>query len=206
MDMGIQSAGGKDQAFTGQGFCGSAYGHSGSYPVHNCRVSGLADACDLSVFNSDICFVDPCIIQDQGVGDHQIQISVGAGGLYRLAHAVTEGLAAAEFALVPVGGVIFFYFNDQVCICQPYLIPGSGAVHHGIFLSGYFCAHIHTSKISLCILKESFLFCLFHGSGFCSFHSLGAGQIIQSEDPLGASHGSEGNLFFLSRLKADRSS
>ena len=76
----------RDQAFTSQGFCGSAYGHSGSYPVHNCRVSGLADACDLSVFNSDICFVDPCIIQDQGVGDHQIQISVGAGGLYRLAH------------------------------------------------------------------------------------------------------------------------
>ena len=82
MDMGINTTCCDDHSFSCQRLCGCTNGHSRCHPVHDIRVSCFSDPCDLSVFDSDICLDDPSGIHDQGVGDHQIQISITAACFY----------------------------------------------------------------------------------------------------------------------------
>ena len=65
--------------------------------VHGVRVAGLADADDLAVQHADVALHDAEDgIDDDGVRDHHVEPAVALLPLRRLAHAVADGLAAAE--------------------------------------------------------------------------------------------------------------
>ena len=86
--MGIDSAGGYNKAFACKSLCGSTNRHVWSYAVHCVRVSGLSDSSNFSVFNSDVGFVDSCVIEDDAVCNNEIQIAASSRCIYRLSHSV----------------------------------------------------------------------------------------------------------------------
>ena len=145
MNVGIDSAGSHDHAFTCQCLCGSSNRHARSHTIHDIRISRFADSDDFAVFDTDISFDDSGHIHDQCICDDQIQISVFAAGLNGLSHTVTDGFSASEFNFISICGKIFFHFNDKARICQSYFIAHGRAVHHCIFFTGNFYAHLPSS-------------------------------------------------------------
>ena len=63
-------------------------------------VAGLADAGDAAVLDADVGLDDAPVVEDQRVGDHQVDDLLGAA--LALAHAVADHLAAAERHLFAV--------------------------------------------------------------------------------------------------------
>ena len=56
----------------------------------------------------------PPVVDDQGVGDHYVSTAPGPASELRLAHAVADDLAATEFDLIAIHGVITFDFDPSV--------------------------------------------------------------------------------------------
>ena len=142
MNVGIQAACRHNQSLARQRLGGCPHRHARGNTVHYTGISRFADAGDFSVLDADISLENSRVIHHQCIGDHQIQITGRAGGFHRLTHAVTEGFAASEFALVSVCGIILFHLNHQAGVRQTYLVPNGGTVHHRIAFSGYLCAHM----------------------------------------------------------------
>ena len=149
MNVGIQAAGRHNQSLARQRLGGSTHRHPRGNAVHHAGISRFADAGDFPVLDADISLENSRVIHHQGIGDHQVQITGRAGGFHRLTHAVSEGLAASEFALVSVCGIILFHLNHQAGVRQTYLVPNGGTVHHRIAFSGYLCAHMPNLPISV---------------------------------------------------------
>ena len=83
----------------------------------------LTPADDLAVLDSHVCLddTDGCI-DDDHVGDHEVEGTVDAARLRILAHAVAQRLAAAVDRLVSDGSKIFLDLDVQVGIAQPDLV------------------------------------------------------------------------------------
>nr|GEU28209.1 hypothetical protein [Tanacetum cinerariifolium] len=127
VDVGIDAAGGDDLAFAGDdlGGGGDDHRHAGL----DVRVAGLADGGDHAVADADVGLDDAPVVDDDGVGDHGVHHQrVGAAAL-RLAHAVADHLAAAEFDFLAVDGVIVFDFDKQFGVRQPDAVTLGGTEH-----------------------------------------------------------------------------
>ena len=146
VDMRINTTGCHDHTLSCKSLRRSAYRHTRCHTVHHAWVSCLTDSFDLAVLDTDICFDDSCTVHDQSVCDNEIKISVCTGCLNRLSHTVTDGLTASEFNFITISGIVFFYLNDQICICQTYLISSCRAIHHCIFFTGNFYTHESVSS------------------------------------------------------------
>ena len=99
MDVAVDAAGGGDQAFAGDGL-----GTGADDDVHawlDVGIAGLADAGDAPVLDADVGLDDAPVIDDQCIGDHGIDRTLGLSPL-RLAHAVADHLAAAEFHFLAI--------------------------------------------------------------------------------------------------------
>ena len=131
VNMRIDAAGGDDLAFCGNNFRGRA--DRDRDVGLNIRVAGFADGEDPSIFDADIGFNDPPVIDDQGIGQHQIR---APGGKHLpLSHTVADHFTAAEFDLFAVGGQIIFNLDPQLGVRQANFIAGGGAEHVGIGLT-----------------------------------------------------------------------
>ena len=84
---------------------------------------------------ADIGLDDAPVIDDQRVGDHRVDRAFGLRRL-RLAHAVADDLAAAEFDLLAVGGEVALDLDDQVGIGEADAVAGGRAEHVGIGARG----------------------------------------------------------------------
>ena len=120
MDVTIDRAGGDDLAFARDHFRRGADDQIGIHSGLRVRIPGLADLHDAAVAHPDIGFHDAPMIDDQRVGDHQVERAMlgFARGRGALAHAVANHLAAAERDLVAVDGVILLHFDDQLRVGQ----------------------------------------------------------------------------------------
>src|SRR5438132_1243748 len=128
MDVRIDAARRQYLPFSGKYLRGRPDLHSRRHAVHDARISRLADSGDLAVANGKIGLVDSGVVENQGVGDHQIGSASGAGCLGRLSHAVADHLAAAELDLVAVDRTIFFNLDDQSGVSKTDAISGGRAV------------------------------------------------------------------------------
>ena len=100
MNMGIHAARRHDLAFASDRFGGDADGYR--HVRLNIRIPGFANRKDPAVFNADIRFDDPPVIDDQRIGDHQIHAILRRH--LPLAHAVADHFTATEFHLFAIGG------------------------------------------------------------------------------------------------------
>ena len=136
VDVGVDAAGGENFAFTGDDF-GAGADNDGDVWL-GVGIAGFADGGDAAVLQADVGFYDAPPIEYQGVGDDGVHD--GFVGALALAHAIADDFAAAEFYFVAVVGGVAFNLNPQFGVAQADSVPGGGAVHVGIGLSGDFHA------------------------------------------------------------------
>ena len=134
VDMGINATGRQNTAFARDHF--SPRANDDIDTILNIGVARLANAVNTSCLDPHIRLDDAPVVQNQGVGDHQIQR--GFVGHLTLAHAVADHLATAEFHFVAVGGVVLFDLNPELGVAQSYPITHGGAEHLGIAVSIHF--------------------------------------------------------------------
>ena len=110
-------------------------------------VSSLANRRDTASAQGNISLIDPCMIQDQSIGNNRIDGPCGAGDL-RLAHAITDHFATPELNLFSIGRQIFFNLDKQVCISQADLITRCRAIHARIVMTIKINGHCYRSPMT----------------------------------------------------------
>ncbi len=138
MDMRVEAAGGEDLALA-RDHLGARADDDGDARL-DIRIAGLADRMHLAVLQSDIGLHDAPVIEHQRIGDDGVDRALPVGHL-RLAHAVADHLAAAEFHLLAIDGEILLHLDDDVGIGEPHPVAGGGAEHLGIEIAGDFGRH-----------------------------------------------------------------
>ena len=129
VDMGVDAAGGGDQVCAVVHFGGRADDHIGGNAVHGVGVARLADADDAAVADADVGFHDAPMVDDDHIGNHEIQhVFIAAAGIGRLCHAVAHRFAAAEFAFVAVGEQVALDFGKELRIAQADFVAHGRAV------------------------------------------------------------------------------
>jgi len=139
VDVGVESAGGDDVTFAGNHFGGGSDDHVGVDAILNAGVPAVADADNVAVFYADIRFDYALFgVEDSGVGDYEVE-RVVVGGEGRLAHAVADDLAAAEFDFVAVAAVfgneVTLHFYKNISVAQANLVTDCGAEHFSVLFS-----------------------------------------------------------------------
>ena len=135
VNVRINRAGGDNQILARERLGGGTHRHARCHAVHEVGIARLADSGNFSVLDADIRLINAGIVQNQRVGNHQIQHAVRAARLDGLSHSVPKRLAAAELRLLAVGGQILLHLDDQIGVCQPNPVSGRRAEHHCIFVS-----------------------------------------------------------------------
>ena len=107
MDMAVDAVSRQQLAFAANDFGGHAHHHAGHHAGHNVRIASFANAHDANVLDADIGLEDAGAVNDQRVGDDQIQ-RVGWRDADRLAYAVARHLTAAGPAFLAVHSVVTF--------------------------------------------------------------------------------------------------
>ena len=131
MNVRVDAAGREDEPFAGNRFGRGAHDHVRRHAGHHIRIAGLADAGDSSVLHAHVRLVDAGPVDDERVGDHEVE-RVGLGHAGRLSHAVAQHLAAAELAFVAVDGVVALDFGDEIGIAEPDPIARRRSVDVGV--------------------------------------------------------------------------
>ena len=140
MDVGVEAAGGEDFSFAGDDL-GAGADDDGDAGL-DVGIAGFADGRDAAVLDADVGFDDAPVIEDQRIGDDGVDRASPIGDL-RLAHAVADHLAAAEFHLLAVDGEILFHLDDQIGVGQPHAVAGGRPEHVGIGRALHFNRHVH---------------------------------------------------------------
>src|SRR5579859_1460079 len=82
------------------------------------------------------------MVDDEGVGDHEIEGAACTSGAGALPHAVSNDLATPEGDLVAISREILLDFNDQFGIGQPHSIALSRAIQVRVGSPGDREAHL----------------------------------------------------------------
>ena len=133
MNMAVDAAGGEDLALAGDDL-GAGADDDIDAGLH-VGIAGLADLGDAAVGDRDIGLDDAPVVDDQRVGDDGVDRALGLRRL-RLAHAVADHLAAAEFHFLAVDGEVAFDLDDQVGVGEAHAVAGGRAEHVGIGARG----------------------------------------------------------------------
>ncbi len=129
VDVSVEAAGGQDFAFAGD--------HLGARTDNDVNlrldigIACLAQGENIATLYADVGLDDAPVIDDQRIGDDGIDRS-GAIGDLRLAHAVADHLAAAEFHFLAINREIPLDLNDEIGIGEANAVAGRRTEHIGI--------------------------------------------------------------------------
>jgi hypothetical protein len=85
----------------------------------------------IRVLDADVGLVDAGPVNDHDVRDHEIE-RVRGHHTGRLAHPIADHLAAAEHALVAVGGAVALDARDQIGVAESDRVAGRRPVDRGV--------------------------------------------------------------------------
>ena len=139
MNMAVKTTSGKNMALGG-----NRLGSRANNDINaglGVGITGFANGANLAVFQTDIRFINTRNVDDQSVGDNRINGAIGACYL-RLAHAITNDLAAAKLDLFAIAGEIMLDLDNQISIGQTHTVAGCWSIHISIDASGYFGSHL----------------------------------------------------------------
>ena len=145
--MQVDAAGRADQALAGDGFGRGADDEIDV--VHAVRIAALADCEDLAVAQADICLVDAGIVDDQDAGDDRVgNCWIGCARCGRAhAHAVTQDLAAAVLAFLPMDRKVALDSREQVGIAEAHRIACRRTIELGVLVPVHHEAHFCTPSL-----------------------------------------------------------
>src|SRR6266567_4211662 len=151
--MAIDAASSDNHIFARDDLGARPHDQIGVHTIHRVGIARLANFDDAPVFDANIPFDDAPMIDNQGVGDDQIQCTVSTYScrLATLAHAVANHLAATKRNFITVDGKILLDLDDQFCIRQAYPIADGRAVQVCICTPWYVQAHL-AAPFSCCPL------------------------------------------------------
>ena len=152
MDMRVEAAGGEDLAFAGDDL--GARPDDDGHARLDVGIAGLADGEDLAVLDADIGLDDAPMVENQRIGDDGVDRALPVGDL-RLAHAVADHLAAAEFHLLAVDGEILLHLDDEIGVGEPHAVAGGRAEHVGIDVAADLGRHDEASEFAHDVLAEA---------------------------------------------------
>ena len=133
MNVAVDAAGRDDQVLAGDDLGAGADDQLRIDAGLDERVAGLADADDAALADADVALDDAPVVEDDGVGDDQIERRFAAlAGQRRLALAVADDLAAAELDLLAVDGEVLLDLDDQLGVGQANAVAGGGAIVAGV--------------------------------------------------------------------------
>ena len=110
-------------------------------PAMMSGLPALPDGHDAPGPDPDVRLHDAPVVEDQGIGDHQVQHSLTRGGARGLAHAVADHLPAAELHLVSVGGEVALDLDEEIRIREANPVADGGAIEIGVLPPGQAQAH-----------------------------------------------------------------
>jgi len=125
VDVGVDTARGEDHPLACNDF-GTRADHD-VYARLDIGITRLANGADAAVFEPDIGLHNAPVIDNQRIGNDRVG-DFGSDAL-ALPHAVADDLAAAEFHLLTVNGVVLFDLNPQLGIGQADTVAGGRAEH-----------------------------------------------------------------------------
>src|SRR5579862_8687460 len=112
MDMAVYATRGHDHVLPRDHFRRRPHHQRRIDALHRVRIPGLADLHDSPVANAYVPLHDAPMVDDERVGNHQIERALRAGGTRALPHAVSNYLAASERDLVAVNREVALDFDD----------------------------------------------------------------------------------------------
>ena len=130
MDVRVDAAGGQDLALAGD-HLGARPDDDGSTPAWISGLPALPIRSMRPPLMPDVGLDDAPVVEDEGVGDDQIDGAVGVRRL-RLPHAVADDLAAAERDLVAVDGEVALDLDHEVRVGKAQLVADGRPEHVGI--------------------------------------------------------------------------
>ena len=104
----------------------------GVTPGHDVGVARLAHSHDAAAAHADVGLHDAPVVEDEGVGDHEIQHAVRRHRARRLPHAVADHLAAAELHLVAVDGEVALDLDEELGVGEAHPVAHGGAEEVGV--------------------------------------------------------------------------
>src|SRR5882724_6673769 len=130
MNMTINCPGCNNQIFAGNNLGRRTDNQLRIDTRHRIRVAGLPDLHNPPVSDANVCLDDSPIIDDECIGDHQVQharrtVSYSAT---TLTHPVAYHLSAAKGDLVTISRKVLLNLDDKLCIRQSYTVARSGPV------------------------------------------------------------------------------
>ena len=118
--MTIDAARRDDEALGGADIGIDAYDQVGRYSIHNVRIARLAYTDDTPILNADVGLDDACHrVDDERIGNDQIQNAVGSSERAVAPRAGALGLAGAIYQLITAGAKITLDPSPQTGISQP---------------------------------------------------------------------------------------
>ena len=114
MDVAVDAAGRQDQVLAGDDLGAGADHQLRIDAGLDQRIARLADADDPAAADADVALDDAPVVEDDGVGDDEIELRFGGRvGQRRLALAVADDLAAAELHFLAVDREVLLDLDDQ---------------------------------------------------------------------------------------------
>ena len=134
MNMTVDASGGDDQVLTRDDFGRRANHKVRIDAVHGVGISRFTDLDDAAVPNADIAFYDSPVVDDDGVGDDEVENArvVAPRHVAILAHAVTNDFAAAKSNFIAIHGEVIFDFDQQGRVGEADAIAHCGSVKIGV--------------------------------------------------------------------------
>src|SRR6185503_8645402 len=96
---------------------------------------------DAPVAHADVGLHDAPVVQDDCVGDDEIEDAVGGQRPRGLPHAVADDLAAAELHLVPVHREVALDLDEELGVGEPHPVAHGGAEEIGVLTARDAQAH-----------------------------------------------------------------
>ena len=140
MNVRVYPAGGQDEPFAGNRLGRDADDEVRRDAGHYVGIARFADAGDPAVLHPDVCLVDAGPVDDERVGNHEVERAIVADSR-GLTHAVAKHLAAAELALVAIHRVVAFHLGDEIRVGKSNAIACCRAVNVGVVPSHHPVAH-----------------------------------------------------------------
>ena len=109
--------------------------HARGDSLHDIGIACLSDSSDATIFDSDVCLVDTSMIDDQGVGDHSVEL-FASGDARGLAHAFSQHLPASELALITVHSEVLLHPDVQLGIGEADYVTSGRAEHVRVQFAG----------------------------------------------------------------------
>ena len=119
-------------------------------PIHCIGIASFTHLHNTPILDPNITLDNPPMIDNQGVGDDEIECAwcLFSGSAAALAHPITNNFAAAKGNLITIGSEIFLHLDNQFRISQAHAVPCGGAVEVSIGASWNVQAHSDYPPVS----------------------------------------------------------